>query len=96
VPPLQDIQPQLELVPRFKLPNHPLHIKSPKEHEELGGQVEEINLLESTAIFHEEEEPWEEVNLSNSLIVFDDSSTHNMPDESPEVEVVDFNVRKLD
>jgi hypothetical protein len=59
--PLQDIQPPRGVVPGSKLPNHPLHIKSPKEHEELGRQVEEINLLESIAIFHKKEEPLKEV-----------------------------------
>jgi hypothetical protein len=36
--PLQDIQPPHGVVSGSKLPNHPLHIKSPKEHEELGNK----------------------------------------------------------
>jgi hypothetical protein len=52
VPPLRDIQPQLDVVSRFSLPNHLHHNKSPKEHKELRRQVEEVNLSESTAIFH--------------------------------------------
>jgi hypothetical protein len=42
--PLQDLQPLHGVVAGSKLPNHPLHIKSPKEHEELGKQVDEVNL----------------------------------------------------
>jgi hypothetical protein len=51
--PLQDIQPPHEVVPGYKLPNYPLHIKSPEEHEELGKQVDEVNLSESIKMFHE-------------------------------------------
>jgi hypothetical protein len=51
--------------------------------EEVNLQVEEVNLLESIAIFHEEEELLEEVNHSDSLAVFDDSSVHHVLDESP-------------
>jgi hypothetical protein len=75
--PLQDIQPP-HGVPGSKLPNHQLNIKSPKEHEELGKQVDEVNLSECIKIFHEEEEPLEEVNLSNSFALFDDNSTYHV------------------
>jgi hypothetical protein len=92
VPPLQDIQPQLDVVSGCNLPNHPHHNKSPKEHEELRQQVEEVNLSESIAIFHEDEELLEEVNHSNSLAVFDDNSIHHVLDESPEDEVFDFSL----
>jgi hypothetical protein len=74
------------------LPNHPHHNKSPKEHEELRLQVEEVNLSESIAIFHEEEELLEKVNHSDSLAVFDESSIHHVLDESPEDEVFDFSL----
>jgi hypothetical protein len=50
--PLQDIQPPHGVVPGSKLPNHQLHIKSPKEHEELGKQVDKVNLSECIKIFH--------------------------------------------
>ena len=54
---LQDIQPQFNLVTGSNVPNHPHDIKSPKRFEELGKQVEEVNLSESITIFHQEEEP---------------------------------------
>ena len=63
VQPLQDIQPPHGVMLGSKLPNYSLHIKSPKEHEELGKQVEEVSFSKSIAIFHEEKEPLEEVNL---------------------------------
>jgi hypothetical protein len=102
--PLQDIQPPRGVVPGSKLPNHPLHIKSPKEHEELGKQVEEVNLSksiaifheeevslsESFAIFHEEEEPLEEVNLSDSFAIFYDNFTYHVLDKSPEDKAFDL------
>ena len=44
MPSLQDIQPQLDLVLGSNVPNHPHDIKSPKKLEELGKQVEELNL----------------------------------------------------
>jgi hypothetical protein len=80
------------MVSGSNLPNHPHHNKSPKEHEELRRQVEGVNLLKSIAIFHEEDESLEEVNHSDSLAVFDDSSIHNVLDESPEDEVFDFSL----
>jgi hypothetical protein len=97
VPSLRDIQPQLDLVPESNVPNHPHDIKSPKEFEELGKQVEEVNLLESITIFREEKEPLEEisllesfaifheeeVNISDSFALFDDNSTYHVPDKSP-------------
>jgi hypothetical protein len=57
VPSLRDIQPQLDLVSGSNVPNHPHDIKSPKKLEELGKQVEEVNLLKSIAIFHKEYKP---------------------------------------
>jgi hypothetical protein len=41
-------------MPGSNVPNHPHDIKSPKKLEELGKQVEEVSLLESITIFHEE------------------------------------------
>jgi hypothetical protein len=76
----------------FNLPNHPHHNKSPKEHEELRQQMEEINLSESIVIFHEEELLLEEVNHSDNLAVFDNSSIHHVLDESPEDGVFDFSL----
>jgi hypothetical protein len=67
---LQVIQPQLDLVLVSNVPNHPHNIKSFKKLEELGKQIEEVNLSESIAIFHEEEEPLEEVSLSKSFAIF--------------------------
>jgi hypothetical protein len=84
------------VVPGSKLPNHSLHIKSPKEHEELVKQVEEVNLLESIAIFHEKEEPLEEVNLSDSLAILYDNSIHYVIDKTPEDKVHDFSVEPID
>ena len=92
------------------VPNHPHDIKSPKQFEELGKQVEEVNLSESIAIFHEEEEPLEEisllerfaifheeeVNLSNSFALFDDNSTYHVPDKSPEDKIFNFIVEPID
>jgi hypothetical protein len=84
------------VVPRSKLPNHPLHIKSPKEHEELGKQVDEMNLSESIKIFHEKEEPLEEVNLSDSFALFDDNSTYHVTVKSLEGKVFNFSVEPID
>jgi hypothetical protein len=86
--PLQDIQPPHGVVPGSKLPNHQLHIKSPKEHEELGKQMDEVNLLECIKIFHEEEEPLEEVNLSDSFALFDDNSIYHVTIKSLEGKVL--------
>jgi hypothetical protein len=55
------------VVSRSNLPNHLHHNKSPKKLEELRQQVEEVNLSESIAIFHKEEESLEEVNHSHSF-----------------------------
>jgi hypothetical protein len=93
---LQDIQPLHGVVPGSKLPNHPLHIQSPKEHEELGKQVDEVNLSESIKIFHEEEEPLEEVNLSDSFALFDNNSTYHVTVKSLEGKVFNFSVEPID
>jgi hypothetical protein len=61
--PLQDIQPPRGVVPESNVPNHPHKITSPKKLAELRKKVEEVNLSKSIAIFHEEEEPLEEVSL---------------------------------
>ena len=94
--PLQDIQPPRGVVPGSKLPNHPLHIKSPKEHKELVKQVEEVNLLKSIAIFHKEKEPLEEVNLSDNLTILYDNSIHYVIDKTPVDKVHDFSVEPID
>jgi hypothetical protein len=60
--PLQDIQPPRGVALGSNVPNHLHNITSPKKLTELGKQVEEVNLLESIAIFHEEKEPLEKVN----------------------------------
>jgi hypothetical protein len=96
VQPLQDIQPPHGVLPGSKLPNHPLHIKNPKQHEELGKQVDEVNLSESIKIFHEEEEPLEEVNLSDSFALFDDNSTYHVMVKSLECKVFNFSVEPID
>jgi hypothetical protein len=59
---LQDIQPPRGVALGSNVPNHLHNITSPKKLTELGKQVEEVNLLESIAIFHEENEPLEKVN----------------------------------
>jgi hypothetical protein len=84
------------VVPGSKLPNHQLHIKSPKEHEELGKQVDEVNLSECIKIFHEEEEPLEEVNLSDSFALFDDNSTYLVTVKSLEGKVFNFSIEPID
>jgi hypothetical protein len=93
---LQDIQPPHGVVSGSKLSNHLLHIKSPKEHEELGKQVDEVNLSKSIKIFHEEKEPLEEVNLSDSFALFYDNSTHHVTIKSPEGKVFNFSVEPID
>jgi hypothetical protein len=94
--PLQDIQPPHGVVPGSKLPNHQLHIKSPKEHEELGKQVDEVNLSECIKSFHKEEEPLEEVNLSDSFVLFDENSTYHVTVKSLEGKVFNFSVELID
>jgi hypothetical protein len=71
-------------VPGSNVPNHPHDIKSPKRFEELRKQVKKVNLSNSIVIFHEEEEPLKEVNLSASFANFDDNSTYHVIDKSPE------------
>jgi hypothetical protein len=83
------------LVPRSNGPNHLHDIKSPKRFEELGKQVEEVNLSNSIVIFHEEEEPLEEINLSSSFANFDDNSTYHVLDKSPENKAFDLSVTPI-
>jgi hypothetical protein len=94
--PLQDIQPPRGVVPGSNVPNHPHKITSPKKLAELGKQVEKVNLLESIAIFHEEEEPLGEVNLSDSLAILYDNFVHYVVDKSFEDKICDFNVEIID
>ena len=54
--------------------------------------MEEVNPSKTIAIFQEEEELLEEVNHSDSLAVFDNSSIHHVLDESPKDEVFDFSL----
>ena len=96
VPSMQYIQPQLVLVLKSNVPNHPHDIKSPKKLEELEKHLEEVSLSESIAIFHEEEEPLEEVNISNSFALFDGNSTYHVPNKSPEDKVFNFSVEPID
>jgi hypothetical protein len=79
------------VVPGSKLPTHLLHTKTLKKHEELEKEVEEVNLSESIALFHEEE-PLEEVNLSDSLAILYDNPIHYVIDKTPEDKVRDFSV----
>ena len=58
--------------------------------------MEEVSSSKSFAIFHEEEEPLEEVNLSDSFAVSVDNSTYHVPDKSPEDKVFDFSVEPID
>jgi predicted lactoylglutathione lyase len=55
-----------------------------------------VNLSESIKIFHEEKEPLEEVNLSDSFAFFDDNSTYHVMVKSLEGKVFNFNVEPID
>jgi hypothetical protein len=57
--------------------------------------VDEVNLSECIKIFHEEEEPLEEVNLSDSFALFDDNSTYHVTVKSLEGKVFNFSVELI-
>jgi hypothetical protein len=82
------------VVPGSKLPTHPLHTKSLKKHEELEKEVEEVNLSESIALFHEEE-PLGEVNLSDSLAILYGNPIHYVIDKTSEDKIHDFKVEMI-
>ena len=54
--------------------------------------MEKVNLSESIAIFHEGEEPLEEVNVSDSLVILYDNSIHYVIDKTPRDKVYNFSV----
>jgi hypothetical protein len=58
--------------------------------------VDEVNLSESIKIFHEEEEPLEEVNLSDSFALFADNSTYHVTVKNLEGKVFNFSVEPID
>jgi hypothetical protein len=82
------------VVPGSKLPTHPLHTKSLKKHEELEKEVEEVNLSESIALFHEEE-PLGEVNLSDSLAILYGNPIHYVIDKTSKDKIHDFKVEMI-
>jgi hypothetical protein len=55
-----------------------------------------VNLSESIKNFHEEEEPLEEVNMSDSFALFDDNSTYNVTIKSLKGKVFNFSVEPID